>query len=82
MPSPRCWVGWDGFVFTAGIGEHQPAMREQIAAGLAWLGLTLDPAMNDAYRPERGPAPIGVGLWVIPTIEEAQIAILTEGLTG
>ena len=74
--------GLDGFVFTAGIGEHQPAMRAQIAAGLAWLGVTLEPAMNDAYRPEHGPAPIGGGLWVIPTDEEAQIATLTEAVTG
>ena len=70
--------GIDGFVFTAGIGEHQAEVRRDIAAGLAWLGLVLDPARNAAYRPEQGAVEIGSGLWVIPTDEEAQIAWLTE----
>ena len=74
--------GLDGLVFAGGIGEHQAALRQQIAASLAWLGLRLEPGMNDAYRPEHGPAPIGIGLWVIPTDEEAQIAALTEILLG
>jgi acetate kinase len=72
--------GVDGFVFAGGIGEHQAELRAPIAAGLAWLGPKLDPARNDAYRPEQGPAAIGDALWVIPTDEEAQIAALTEGL--
>ena len=74
--------GVDGFVFTAGIGEHQPDTRAAIASGLGWLGLTLDPARNAGYRPETGPAEIGAGVWVIPTDEEAQIARLTDALTG
>ena len=73
--------GVDGFVFTAGIGEHQPEVRRAIADGLGWLGLTLDPARNDAYRPSDGLAQIGNGVWVIPTDEEAQIATMTEVLT-
>ena len=74
--------GIDGFVFAGGIGEHQAEIREQVAAGLAWLGLTLDPARNNAFQPEQGPAAIGAGLWVIPTDEEAQIAKLTQSLTA
>ena len=38
--------GIDGFVFTAGIGENAPAIREAVAKRLAWLGLELDPAAN------------------------------------
>ena len=38
--------GVDGFVFTAGIGENSPKIRAAIAAGLAWLGVSLDPEAN------------------------------------
>src|SRR4029079_3241899 len=31
--------GIDGFVFTAGIGENAPAIREAVARRLSWLGL-------------------------------------------
>ena len=40
--------GLDAFVFTAGIGEHAPAIRARIAERLAWLGAELDPAANEA----------------------------------
>lgn len=30
--------GLDAIVFTGGIGEHQPVIRERIVAGLRWLG--------------------------------------------
>jgi acetate kinase len=36
--------GLDGLVFTAGIGEHAPAIRAAVCSRLAWLGVTLDPA--------------------------------------
>ena len=70
--------GLDGVVFTAGIGENQGAIRHGVGSGLAWLGLHVDPALNDAYRPDQGPARIGGAVWVIPTDEEAQIATLTQ----
>ena len=38
--------GIDGFVFTAGIGENAPAIREAVARRLSWLGLELDPEAN------------------------------------
>ncbi len=72
--------GIDGLVFSGGIGEHQAAIRAGVAEGLSWLGPALDPALNDAYRPDRGPGRIGGNLWVIPTDEEFQIAMLTEAL--
>ena len=33
--------GIDGFVFTAGIGENAPAIREAVVRRLSWLGLEL-----------------------------------------
>jgi len=40
--------GIDALVFTAGIGEHQPAIRAECCGGLGWLGVALDPAANAA----------------------------------
>jgi acetate kinase len=40
--------GLDTFVFTGGIGERSAAIRSEIAAGLAHLGIRLDPARNAA----------------------------------
>ena len=74
--------GVDGFVFTAGIGEHEAGLRARIGAGLAWLGVRLDAGLNAAYRPAPGPGRIGDGVWVIPTDEEYQIAMSTEAVLG
>lgn len=38
--------GLDMLVFTAGIGEHNAAIRERVCAGLAYLGLALDAEAN------------------------------------
>jgi acetate kinase len=38
--------GVDALVFTGGVGEHAPRIREDTCAGLGFLGLTLDPARN------------------------------------
>jgi acetate kinase len=36
----------EAVVFGGGIGENSPSIRERICAGLEWLGLALDPALN------------------------------------
>jgi acetate kinase len=40
--------GVDRLVFTAGIGEHAPAIRNMIVERLGWLGAALDRHANDA----------------------------------
>jgi acetate kinase len=66
--------GIDGFVFTAGVGENSPIIREAVAKRLAWLGLELDPAAN-AKGEGRISAPNSrVACYVIPTDEELMIA--------
>ena len=40
--------GCEGIVFGGGVGEHVPGVRARTLAGLAWAGITLDPALNDA----------------------------------
>ena len=65
--------GLDALVFTAGIGEHAPAVRARVAEQAAWLGAKLDPAANAAGRPCISTDDSAVSLWVIPTDEEATI---------
>jgi len=38
--------GLDALVFTGGVGEHAPAIRERAAAGLGFLGVALDADAN------------------------------------
>jgi acetate kinase len=66
--------GLDAFVFTAGIGEHQPAIRARIASHLGWLGLTIDPVANAAGQQTISTADSRVTALLIPTDEEQVIA--------
>jgi acetate kinase len=66
--------GIDGFVFTAGIGENAPAIREAVAKRLAWLGLQLDPAANAKGAGRISTKGSRVACYVIPTDEELMIA--------
>lgn len=65
--------GLDALVFTAGIGEHAPAIRARVAEQAAWLGVELDPVANEAGRPRISREDSAVSLWVIPTNEELTI---------
>lgn len=40
--------GCDVLVFTGGVGEHAPTLRNRAATGLGFLGVGLDPARNAA----------------------------------
>jgi acetate kinase len=40
--------GIDVLVFTAGIGEHSPQVRERVCSRLAFLGVAIDPSRNAA----------------------------------
>jgi acetate kinase len=67
----------DAVVFTAGIGEHSPPIRERCCRGLAHLGLEIDEERNT--RPDNDvrdiSAPRGaVRILVVPTNEELKIA--------
>jgi acetate kinase len=75
--------GLDGLVFTAGIGENDPAIRAAICARLAWLGLELDSAANEKNAPLISTPQSKIEIRVIPTDEEAMIARhCLELLTG
>jgi acetate kinase len=66
--------GIDGLVFTAGIGEHSPAIRARILQACAWLGVTVDTQVNARGGPRISAADSAVSAWVIPTNEELMIA--------
>jgi acetate kinase len=66
--------GLDGFVFTAGIGENAPAIREAVVKRLAWLGLELDAEANAKGGPRISREGSRAACYVIPTDEELMIA--------
>jgi acetate kinase len=66
--------GLDGLVFTAGIGEHAPAIRQAVCVRLAWLGLRLDNAANAAGADRISARDSTVEVRIIATNEEAMIA--------
>ena len=42
--------GLDALVFTGGVGENAPAIRQRLAADLAYLGIVVDSEANDAAQ--------------------------------
>lgn len=66
--------GIDGFVFTAGIGENAPTIRETVARRLAWLGLELSTKANAKGELKISRKRSRVACFVIPTDEELMIA--------
>jgi len=74
--------GIDALVFTGGIGEHAPAIRQRVCEQSAWLGLTLDPEANASRGPRISAAGSAVSAWAIPTDEERMIAIHTRAVLG
>jgi len=73
----------DAIVFTAGVGENGPHMRERICRGLEILGVSIDPGRNAVRGEERDITADGarVRVLVIPTNEELLIARETLWLT-
>jgi len=67
----------DGLVFTAGIGENAPLVREKTCQGLGELGYEIDPVKNQVAigkSSEISSASSRVRIFVIPTNEELLIA--------
>jgi len=66
--------GIDGLVFTAGVGENSPIIREAVAKCLAWFGLELDPEANAKGTGRISTSGTRIACYVIPTDEELMIA--------
>ena len=68
--------GLDLLVFTGGIGEHSGPIRRRVCERLAWLGVRLDDASEDAKVPATiSTADSLVRVFVQPTDEDGQIAL-------
>jgi acetate kinase len=72
--------GLDALVFTGGVGENAAAIRAQVCADAAWLGLQLDDDTNRRGAPRISTAGSSVAAWVVPTDEELTIARHTQHL--
>jgi acetate kinase len=72
--------GLDAIVFTAGIGEHAPPIRERVCRNAGWLGVELDRDANAAGGPRISAPSSRTAAWVIPTNEELMIARHTREL--
>ena len=64
----------DTLVFTAGIGENAPLVRERIGAAAAWLGVGLDEKRNRRGEDVVGNPNSSVDVLVIPADEERAVA--------
>ncbi len=74
--------GFDGLVFTGGIGEHSPAIRAGVCTRLEWLGLRLDASANEAGADCISTSDSKIDVRVIATDEEAMIAHHTREVTN
>ena len=69
--------GVDAVIFTGGIGENAPAIRERSLRGLEFMGLRVDAARNAGLQGKEGEFSTpdsSVKALVIPTNEELLIA--------
>jgi acetate kinase len=79
--------GCDGIAFGGGVGEHVPAVRERILAGMQWAGVELHPQTNQETRGReaRISSPGSrITVRVIPVEEETLLlqAALSAGASG
>jgi acetate kinase len=72
-----------GLIFTAGIGENSPPIRERVCGGLERLGIALDAAKNEAAVGRESDVTaegMATRVLVIPTNEEKLIAMDTYAI--
>ncbi len=66
--------GIDALVFTAGIGENAPAIRQAVSERLSWLGIELSEEDNATNALHISRKRSRVACYVVPTDEELMIA--------
>jgi len=72
--------GVDMLVFTGGIGEHAPAVREEICRDLGHLGVRIDSAKNNAAKDVISASESACVVRVVATNEELMIARHTRSV--
>ena len=72
-----CLGGLDVLSFSGGIGEHDVVLRAQVCERLNWLGVVVDPALNQQATGDKVLAihhpDSRVQVWVVPT-DEGRVA--------
>lgn len=74
--------GLQTLVFSGGIGENAPPIRQRICEGLTFIGIKLDARRNAANESVISSAEGRVTVRVIPTDEERVIAEMVRGVIG
>lgn len=68
-----CMQGLDVLGFSGGIGEHDVTLRAEVGQKLAWMGVRIDPALNQQAVGDKVMAihapDSSVEVWVVPTDE-------------
>ena len=75
--------GLDAIVFTAGMGENNPELRERVCTDMEYYGIKLDKELNAKMHHQPNSVRLStedskVQVWLIPTNEEMVIATDTE----
>src|ERR1700756_4817911 len=66
--------GLDMLVFSGGIGEHSAPVRSSVCNGLGFLGVSIDDAGNQANSSTLSTRGSKVGVRIVPSQEDLQIA--------
>lgn len=79
--------GLDAVVFTAGMGENNPELRERVCKNMDFFGIKIDNELNakilrQSNNVEISTADSKVKVYVIPTNEELMIAKDTESIVS
>lgn len=77
--------GVDALVFTAGVGENAAEVRAAAVGALGWLGLVLDPAVNEDPPPgicRISPPGATASTWIVPAEEDVEIVRATRALAA
>lgn len=77
--------GLDAIVFTAGMGENNPEMRERVCTDMEYFGIEIDNELNAKTHHQNNMVKLSterskVAVYVIPTNEELMIARDTEAI--
>src|SRR5207245_9091204 len=72
--------GLDTLVFTGGIGEHAAPVRWDVCCGLDYLGIRLDPQLNDRHAGIISAPESRCTVRVVPTNEALIMARRTRNL--
>ena len=79
--------GLDAIVFTAGMGENNPELRERVCADMEFFGIKIDKELNAKTLRQPNIVKLStdnskVAVYLIPTNEELVIARDTEALVN